>query len=324
MSMNTTKNMPGWLHKYIFEDLGAEEKPDPKEFCRNLHSDDAKNKIYLGTYFPRSFAESYCIYENLFRYEPYAEIIRDKESLSILSVGCGTGGDILGLLCAINEYCPSIIQLDVVAFDGNHIAIDYLNGLLNLEPIKNRFTITEHYVPLSVTSKKDIQHDISQMGGSFDLILSFKCINELMEAKILEKDAFKDIAEILCPKLNVTGLLTLLDVTDKHCGDWQSKNLNNGLGSFHRGNSSFKSLLPVPCHFYSHKCIGSRCFTNKRFYGTFTSDDKVVYRVIGRTAFVDQLYPSIKDGISYVKNVDMELCPEFRGKPLADGFDINS
>ena len=324
MSMNTIKNMPEWLHKYIFENLGAEEKPAPKEFCRNLHSDDAKNKIYLGTYFPRSFAESYCIHENLFRYEPYAEIVRDKESLSILSVGCGTGGDILGLLCAIDECCPSIRQLDVVAFDGNHIAIDYLNDLLNLEPIKNRFTITEHYVPLSVTSKDDIQHDISQMGGSFDFILSFKCINELMDAKILDKDAFKDIAEILCPKLNETGLLTLLDVTDKHCGVWQSKNLNSGLGSFHRSNTSFKSLLPVPCHFYSHKCVGGRCFTNKKFYGTFTSEDKVVYRVIGRTAFVDQLYPSIKDGISYIKNVDMEPCPGFRGKPLADSFDINS
>lgn len=322
--MNTTKNLPEWLHKYIFEYLGAEEKPDPKEFCRNLHSDDAKNKIYLGTYFPRSFAESYCIHENLFRYESYADIIRGKESLSILSVGCGTGGDILGLLCAIDECCPSIRQLDVVAFDGNHIAIDYLNDLLNLEPIKHRFTITEHYVPLSVTSKDDILHDISQMGDSYDLILSFKCINELMEAKILNKDAFKDIAEILCPKLNETGLFTLLDVTDKHCGEWQSKNLNSGLGSFHRSNIGYKSLLPVPCHFYSHKCAGGRCFTNKKFCGTFTSDDKVVYRVIGRTTFVDRMFPSMKDGISYVKNVDMELCPGFRGKPLVDGFDINS
>ena len=64
--MNTHKTLPNWLHNYIFETLGAEEKPDPREFCKNLHSDDVKNKIYLGTYFPRSFAEEFCIHENLF------------------------------------------------------------------------------------------------------------------------------------------------------------------------------------------------------------------------------------------------------------------
>ena len=99
--MITNKPLPKWLNDYIFGFLGAEEKPDPKEFCKNLDSDDEKNKIYLGTYFPRSFAESFCIHSNLFSYEPYRTHLEKKEELSLLSIGCGTGGDILGMICAI-------------------------------------------------------------------------------------------------------------------------------------------------------------------------------------------------------------------------------
>ncbi len=325
--MITNKPLPKWLNDYIFGFLGAEEKPDPKEFCKNLDSDDEKNKIYLGTYFPRSFAESFCIHSNLFSYEPYRTHLEKKEELSLLSIGCGTGGDILGMICAIANNLPNINKLHIVAFDGNNIAIDYLSDLLDLKPLKTRFGFADKdikYVPLPVTCVEDLRHYIDHMGDSYDLITSFKFVNELMDAGILKQDGFRVLAELLAPQLNETGLLTLLDVTDKHYDVWQSKNLNSGLCAFSRANDKFKTLLPTPCHFYDRKCIGGRCFTNKRFFGTFTADDKVVYRVIGRTAFVDTLYVKIREGVSYARNVDNEYCPGFRGRTVADAFDINS
>ena len=325
--MKTNKPLPQWLNDYIFGVIGAEEKPDPKEFCKNLDSDDEKNKIYLGTYFPRSFAESFCIHSNLFSFEPYRTHLEKKEELSLLSIGCGTGGDILGLICAIANNLPNISKLKVVAFDGNNIAIDYLSDLLGLEPIKSRFGISDKdikYVPLPVTCVEDLVHYIEHMGDSFDLITSFKFVNELMDARILKQDGFRVLAELLAPKLNDTGLLTLLDVTDKHFDVWQSKNFNSGLCAFSKANADFKTLLPTPCHFYDRNCIGGRCFTNKRFFGTFTADDKVVYRVIGKSEFVDALYTNLRDGVSYIKNVDNEYCPGYRGRTVVDAFDINS
>lgn len=325
--MITNSPLPQWLKEYIFGFLGAEEKPDPKEFCKNLNSDNEKNKIYLGTYFPRSFAESYCIHENLFRYEPYRVALQGKEKLSILSIGCGTGGDIIGLVCAISLFLPNIKRLKIVAFDGNNIAIDYLSDLLSLKPISKRFIIADEdkqFIPLPVTSIDDLQHYIANMGDGYDLITSFKFVNELMDDNILQKDGFRVLAEILAPKLSETGLMTILDVTDKHCEEWQPKNLNRGLCAFSKANNGFKTLLPIPCHFYDRICPGYRCFTNKRFLGSFTAADKVVYRVIGRAGFVDSIYRGINPGISYIRNLNRESCLSLSGRRSADAFDINN
>ncbi len=326
--MQIDKPLPNWLYDYIFGHLKAEEKPNPREFCKNLDSDDEKNRIYLGTYFPRSFAESYCIHANMFGYEPYRTCLLAKDKLSVLSIGCGTGGDILGLVCAIARYLPHIKKLKIVAFDGNNIAIDYLSDLLDLGVITARFDIADkdkRYVPLPVTCVEDLIHYTDHMGDGYDLITSFKFVNELMDAGIFKQDGFKVLADILAPKLNETGLLTILDVTDKHYEVFQPKNLNSGLCAFSKANGGFKTLLPIPCHFYDKKCVGGRCFTNKRFFGTFTADDKVAYRVIGRSDFVDALYKNMKEDVLYARNVDNESCPGFRGRrTIADAFDINS
>lgn len=323
--MNTHKELPKWLHNYIFETVGAEERPDPKEFCKNLHSDDAKNKIYLGTYFPRSFAEAFCIHENLFNYAPYLETLQQKERLSILSIGCGTGGDIIGAICAIGKCLPSVKELDVVAFDGNNIAIDYLKELLEQGVLQKRFVITERFVPLPIASIEDLQHFINYMGDGYDIILSFKFVNELMELGVLPRLGFHELASILASKLNDTGLMTLLDVTDKHYGVFQPKNMNEALCNYMQNQKDFKTLLPIPCHFFDQKCHGGSCFSNKRFTGSFTAEDKVAYRVIGRAGFVDALYPVMADDTCYARNVDMwnDPCPKTRGKRGADAFDIN-
>lgn len=185
--MQIDKPLPNWLYDYIFGHLKAEEKPNPREFCKNLDSDDEKNRIYLGTYFPRSFAESYCIHANMFGYEPYRTCLLAKDKLSVLSIGCGTGGDILGLVCAIARYLPHIKKLKIVAFDGNNIAIDYLSDLLDLGVITARFDIADkdkRYVPLPVTCVEDLIHYTDHMGDGYDLITSFKFVNELMDAGI--------------------------------------------------------------------------------------------------------------------------------------------
>jgi hypothetical protein len=57
--------LPNWLNELIFETLGA-------KYCRSNADmtviDWDKNDIlnYLGTYFPRSYAEAYTIFRNKF------------------------------------------------------------------------------------------------------------------------------------------------------------------------------------------------------------------------------------------------------------------
>lgn len=80
------KNLPDWLHDFIYNVMGGSYEPDKAAFQNNLFSDEEKNRKYLGTYFPRSFAESYCIFCNLFDNAAYVRdwtLIRKSVNLCL-------------------------------------------------------------------------------------------------------------------------------------------------------------------------------------------------------------------------------------------------
>lgn len=323
--MYTCKELPQWLYDYIFVQLGAEERPDHNEFKLNLESGEEKNCDYLGTYFPRSFAESFCIHQNLFSYKPYFEKLEGRNSLRVLTFGCGTGGDVVGLVCAIAVMLPNIKEIDVVAFDGNTLALDHLSDIFELKPFKDRFIIKKRCVPLPIKSMDDLNHFTSHLGNGYDLIISFKFVNELMQMGILGRDGFKVLAEKLAPLLAAEGLMTLLDVRADYCGEWQPKNLNKGLSDFCKEND-YKTLIPVTCHFCDSRCNSGKCFTDKKFYGSFTYNDQVTYRVIGHAGFVDSVYPKFDRNATYIRNKDgmNDVCPMAKGSSIKDAYDINN
>ena len=86
--------LPSWLDDYIFEELGA-------KYCRSnadmtvIDWDKADVLNYLGTYFPRSYVEAFCIFEDYFRRETG---LLERERIAVFDFGSGTGGEIIGLL----------------------------------------------------------------------------------------------------------------------------------------------------------------------------------------------------------------------------------
>lgn len=56
--------LPMWLDKFLFEELGANYAPEHTRYEYNLDLDENELKVYLGTYFPRSYAEIFCIFDN--------------------------------------------------------------------------------------------------------------------------------------------------------------------------------------------------------------------------------------------------------------------
>ena len=91
-----------------------------------------ENLKYLGTYFPRSYTESFCIFDNIFQNKNYLNFLIEKQSLNILSVGCGTGGDLIGLLAVIEKYCNTNVTLNIWAIDGNKNALDILTQIVEM------------------------------------------------------------------------------------------------------------------------------------------------------------------------------------------------
>ena len=129
--MITCIKLPEWIDNLIFEQLGA-------KYCRSNADmtviDWDKNDVlnYLGTYFPRSYAESYCIFSDYFKNN--SEQFVNKTELSIFDFGCGTGGEIIGLLTAMSENCPDVKNARIVALDGNQHALQFQHTYCSRPP----------------------------------------------------------------------------------------------------------------------------------------------------------------------------------------------
>ncbi len=59
-------NINPYLERFIFDELKAQYDPDPIAALHNLDNNEQQSQRYLGTYFPRSFVESYNIFYRLF------------------------------------------------------------------------------------------------------------------------------------------------------------------------------------------------------------------------------------------------------------------
>jgi hypothetical protein len=177
--LKTDTRLPAYIDDFIFNQLEAIYAPDFQRFEFNLDLTGEEIKKYLGTYFPRSYAESFCIFDNIFQNNVYQEIIANFKTLSILSVGCGTGGDIIGLLTAIEKHFPYISKVDILAIDGNYEALKILEQIIGKvqNQLSKKITLKTKQIVFRSISEFLIENEISK---NFDFILSFKFICEII------------------------------------------------------------------------------------------------------------------------------------------------
>lgn len=221
--------LPQWLDNLIFEQLGA-------KYCRSNSDmtviDWDKNDVlnYLGTYFPRSYAESFCIYSNLFL--AYPNTFCQKEVLSIFDFGCGTGGEIIGLLDAIAEHCPNVKIVNVTAFDGNAHALRLYERIFKESKCHLSFEARTHVVPLKIEDFYDLSVLLSVLHYDFDVVMTFKAICEFVSIDRFERNnPYAHIVRSFFPKLKNDGMILLNDVTtfNNVSQEWLPKIMDAGL-----------------------------------------------------------------------------------------------
>lgn len=315
------KNLPSWLHSFIYDDMGGSYEPDRDAFQNNLFSDEEKNRKYLGTYFPRSFTESYCIFDNLFSNASYIEAMKSKDSLSILSFGCGTGGDLMGLIEAISEKMPWIRHLDITAYDGNFNAVTMLKQIVEHPINQQRFeTIKVDYAPVPLEKNDDFPLYCSVIKKSYDYIISLKMVNELYRNNIIPNKPYSTFLEELAPKLTEKGVLLLLDVPLRVKWNWLAVLMSSGLRDFLKGNDGYEAIAPLPCHVLSRKC-NERCYLCKTFYGDIFSSEPVTYCMLAKK----ELAKAVCDGLckgNYVVNDSDECCKKVSGTKSIDAYNL--
>lgn len=204
-------SLPLWLDDYIFNQLKANYCPSNSDMTV-IDWDKSNVLNYLGTYFPRSYAEAYCIFRNFFIKDLLSWIFRDK--ISIFDFGCGTGGEIIGLLMAIGELSPNLKLVEITVLDGNHAALRIFENVIKEYLTHTKISITYKVIPQVIEDFYDLSILDAVVTQNFDIIMSFKSICEFVTKERFEQqNAYEHIAKTFLPKLENLGIMVLADVT---------------------------------------------------------------------------------------------------------------
>lgn len=322
--------LPQWLDELIYGKLGAKYAPDHVRFENNLDLSEDDIKTYLGTYFPRSFAEAYAITRELLNDQTLSEIYSKKEELQFFDFACGTGGDIVGFLSAIAEALPAVKRVTIFAIDGNRLSLKYLKKIVKrFMEITPELEIKLHAAAIPLENIVDASLLCEILTQKFDFIFANKCVCELIDNKVLQKDAYEYLLNSFAPKLSDDGLMMLLDVTtkSKRYNEFFPVILNRGVGQFVKSNPDFRTLLPLSCGLFENKCTAP-CFTQRHFKVSHREKQndlsKVTYRLVGKAALVARIsHP--KKSASYVTTPDSlnkSTCVYSTGEPIINSFQL--
>lgn len=223
--------LPQWLDELIFGQLGA-------KYCRSNADmtviDWDKNDVlnYLGTYFPRSYAESYCIFSEFFSQYPNRFVNENK--ITVFDFGCGTGGEIIGLLSVLITRLSNIESIKIVALDGNEHALSLYQKVLSefKKQITSQVIIESYPAHVRIDDFYDLSILERVLYDKYDIILSSKAICEFVSKQQFEtENAYKHISKCLLPKLKDNGIFLLVDVTTYNnvSQKWLPSMLDNGL-----------------------------------------------------------------------------------------------
>lgn len=297
-------DLPNWLDRYLFFDLGAKYSPNHSRFEYNLNLNTGEIKVYLGTYFPRSFVEVKSIFEEFSQNSNYLSLVGERTSVSILDLGCGTGGDFFGLLSFLEKYEPSLKSVKLLAIDGSQMALRFFEKIMAEFKKHSRLKIDYRIGPVFIESENDLNLISDVLSDKYDLILSCKAICEMLAKRRIKNKAYKQTASMLSSKLTDKGIMLIEDVTIKSPATEKfiPYMLNAELNEFVAENDEFATIYPTACKDKESKCING-CFFKKEIRVTHSAKNndisKIIYRIIGKKPFAENIVVSSKGKTEY-------------------------
>lgn len=202
--------LPSLLDDLIFKEFKAEYEPCRKDMVV-LHWDNQEIVRYLGTYFPRSFSEAYCIFCKYF--DSCGSSYGGLSAVNIFDFGCGTGGELLGLLFAIIEK-THIRAVNIKALDGNQHALRILETIVDKFNTKFDGDVMCSVISIEIDDIYDMSLTSEHIRENNDIILVFKSICEMASGRQFEeRNPYHHVLQIMLSKLTSNGIICLADVT---------------------------------------------------------------------------------------------------------------
>lgn len=326
--LKSCTRLPSWLDEFIFKTLHAEFAPNHERFDYNLDLSETDIRRYLGTYFPRSYAESFCIFDNLFRNIGYANEFHSSSPINIAAIGCGTGGDLMGLLTVISKYSTLNRTINVTAVDGNREALIVLSQIVERYKQYYKKDLTLRVIHHTFHSISAFSIDSLGPENSFDFVLCAKMICEIIASGNGSNDnAYYEYVKNFLPLINHRGVFYLLDVTtrQKH-STFNPFLMNEQVQNVMVEYPNYCIISPIPCSLFNATCKNS-CFYQKTFtvaHSHVRNDkSKVAYKLIA-SRYLSQKIGCPQNGIGKYQIHDDKLCPHtesWEGNFL-DGFYI--
>ena len=324
--------LPHWLDKKIFNDYQAIYAPEHERYEYNLDLNEEELKVYLGTYFPRSYAEMFCIVDNLMQNNFLKETMEQNE-ISVLDCGCGTGGEILGLITAIGKHLPHG-KINITAIDGNNGALAILKNLVECNPNKNVQVELKTFIQ-TLSTIEDVE-ELAFEKKNFHFVLCDKIVCELISKEVLPTNAYAIMAKKLATFLHENGLLIVLDVTtkDEHSGYFYPQLMNHEINDYVHKSRTIETLLPLSCA--CHDGCRDLCFMQQTFRVSHShksnDESRVCYRVLCRKPLKTAIMQGIEIAnlahiihpTKYKQNDDSAICYHSKNKEIIiDTFNIN-
>ena len=173
--------LPAWL-EYSLK-ASPDNVPDGDVQQSNEAGKEFWGAVYQYRYFPRTLCESFFVFHEEFG----AAGLDIPNEIAVLSLGCGGGGDTLGLLMALDCHANNDVNVSVDVYELNDNAFNcFTKNLESAVPHFKRLKVkTRNHFSKPVTIDNNLFNDIPR--ESYDFVLCSKFINEIM------RDEFKSV-----------------------------------------------------------------------------------------------------------------------------------
>ena len=276
----------------------------------NLHSQEEDLLVYLGTYFPRSFAEAYVIASILMENALLRKVWAGKQNIRICDLGSGTGGNLFGFLQGLRKYLSCDYgRVEVLSLDGNSGALDLQQRLIQGYAGEMRWKPQQVEITCLENFQDGVIHAAEEFGGEFDAILCFKFLNEMYRSETDEARGgyYASLMELAERLLNRNGILVLSEVTDKlPTKDFIPKVIAPEQAAYIRQSTdALRCILPVSCGKWGGSCHApNECFSQQTVYIRHAKAQndcsKFSYRVMAREQLAKGVLSSLSAADSYI------------------------
>lgn len=221
--------LPKWIDDKIYGELGATYNRS----CCDITAIDwnlAETREYLGTYFPRSYVESFCLYTDYFK--THFDEYKSRKNLSVFDFGCGTGGEILGFLDAVEQSLFNVDVVKVRALDGNQHALRILEKVIEQRKRVGKLIVNLKTMPVTIDDLYDLGIARSVVDDTFDFFMTFKAICEIVTKQRFEgNNPYSNIIRTFSDILVPDGKMLIADVSTKNVTsqEWLPNMLDAGV-----------------------------------------------------------------------------------------------